>query len=454
MRILQLTAGAAGMYCGTCLRDNSLASEFMRQGHDVTLVPLYTPTLTDEPNVSQERIFFGGISVYLEQNWSLFRKTPWLLDRLWDSKFALQAAAKRSIPVDPHFLGSMTVSMLEGAHGRLNKEVEKLLEWLESEQRPDVINLPYTLLIGLAEPLKKALKVPICCTLQGEDLFLEGLTEPYKSRALDLIRKNIPHVDCFLAVSDYYAEFMSRYLGIPGHKMEIARVGVNTDGYRQLARGAASVSPEATSMKPEATSMKPEATVKIGYFARIAPEKGLHVLAEAYRLVRQQEPNCTLEAAGYIAPEHRAYLDGIERQMQQWDLPFHYHGVLDRTQKIAYLESLDILSTPTVYADPKGLFVLEAMAAGVPFVQPRHGAFPEMAERTGGGILVEPEDPESLASGLLELIRNRELRADLARNAYSGVREHYTVAQMAQQTVAIFARRLAGIRTSVTAVTS
>jgi glycosyltransferase involved in cell wall biosynthesis len=258
---------------------------------------------------------------------------------------------------------------------------------------------------------------------------LEGLTEPYKSRALDLIRKNIPHVDCFLAVSDYYAEFMSRYLGIPEHKMEIARVGVNTDGYRV---------PGTT---PEAAGKM----TKIGYFARIAPEKGLHVLAEAYRIVRHQEPNCTLEAAGYIAIEHRAYLDGIERQMRQWDLPFHYRGVLDRPQKIAYLESLDVLSTPTVYADPKGLFVLEAMAAGVPFVQPRHGAFPEMAKRTGGGILVEPEDPESLASGLLELIRNRELRADLAKNAYRGVREHYTVAQMADQTVAIFARRLENV---------
>jgi glycosyltransferase involved in cell wall biosynthesis len=451
VRILQLTAGAAGMYCGTCLRDNSLASELMRQGHDVSLVPLYTPTLTDEPNVSQERIFFGGISVYLEQNWALFRKTPWLLDRLWDSKFALQAAAKRTIPVDPHFLGSMTVSMLEGEHGRLNKEVQKMLEWLESEPKPDVVNLPYTLLIGLAEPLKKALHAPICCTLQGEDLFLEGLTEPYKSRALDLIRKSISHVDCFLAVSDYYAEFMCRYLGIPEHKMEIARVGVNTEGYREHAgplKTVSAKSPEATFNDP------PKAAFKIGYFARIAPEKGLHVLAEAYRLVRQRDPNCTLEAAGYMAPEHRAYLDGIERQMKQWDLPFHYHGVLDRPQKIAYLESLEVLSTPTVYADPKGLFVLEAMAAGVPFVQPRHGAFPEMAARTGGGILVEPEDPESLAAGLLELIRNPELRADLAQKAHRGVREHYTVAQMADQTVAIFARRLAGIRTPVTAVPS
>jgi glycosyltransferase involved in cell wall biosynthesis len=170
--------------------------------------------------------------------------------------------------------------------------------------------------------------------------------------------------------------------------------------------------------------------------------------------VRAAEPGCTLEAAGYLAPEHAAYLDGIERQLKQWDLPFHYHGVLDRTQKIAYLERLDVLSTPTIYADPKGLFVLEAMAAGVPFVQPRHGAFSEIAERTRGGILVDPHNPESLAAGLLQMIRNPDLRAELAGNAYRAVREHYAVEQMAKQTAAIYSRRLAGTRVSTAVVTS
>ena len=413
------------MYCGTCLRDNALATALIKLGHDVTLMPLYTPTLTDEPNVSGDKIFFGGISVYLEQNWALFRKTPWLLDRLWDSKVALKAAAKRTIPVDPHFLGAMTISMLEVENGRLRKELRKMLQWLESEPRPDVINLPYTLLIGLAAPLKKSLEAPVCCTLQGEDLFLGGLNEPYRTRALELIRQNIPHVDCFLAVSDYYADFMSRYLGIPDHKMEVARLGVNTDGYRTLMP------------PPKGASDQ----IRIGYFARIAPEKGLHVLADAYRIVRKAEPNCVLEAAGYIAPEHRAYLDGVERQMREWGVPFTYRGVLDREQKIAFLESLDILSAPTVYADPKGIFVLEAMAAGVPFVQPHHGSFREMAERTGGGILVEPENPESLAQGLLKLIRNADLRGELAAKAHIGVRAHYTVGQMAEQTLAAFSRQ-------------
>jgi glycosyltransferase involved in cell wall biosynthesis len=408
------------MYCGTCLRDNSLAAALMKLGHDVTLLPLYTPTLTDEANVSNDKIFFGGISVYLEQNYALFRNTPWLLDKLWDSKAALKLAAKSTIPVDPHFLGEMTVSMLQLENGRLKKELRKMMRWLESEPRPDIVNLPYTLLIGLAAPLKKSLQSPICCTLQGEDLFLEGLEEPYKARALELIRQSIPHVDCFLAVSEYYAEFMCRYLGIPDHKMEIAPLGVGTDGYRAA---------------PVSENPKP----RIGYFARIAPEKGLHILADAYQIVRDSGLDCTLEAAGYIAPEQMPYLDKIADRLKGLD--FQYRGALDRTQKIAYLESLDVLSTPAVYADPKGLFVLEAMAAGVPVVQPDHGAFPEIIRKTGGGILCEPQNPRSLAEALLTVLRDRDLRSQLARRAYAGVREHYRVEAMAQRTAEIFSRQ-------------
>ena len=85
MRILSITAGAAGMYCGSCARDNSLAAELLSRGHDVTLVPVYTPTRTDEPNMCRQQVLFGGVSVYLQQHLALFRKTPRFLDRFWDS---------------------------------------------------------------------------------------------------------------------------------------------------------------------------------------------------------------------------------------------------------------------------------------------------------------------------------------------------------------------------------
>lgn len=424
MKILYITAGAANMYCGSCLRDNALAAEMIARGHDVTLVPIYTPTLTDEQNVSQQKVFFGGISVYLQQHLSLFRKSPWLLDRLWDSAAMLKLASRRSIPTSPKLLGQLTVSMLKGEDGNQRKELLKMLEWLRGEPRPDVVSLPYTLLLGLARPLREALQRPVYCTLQGEDLFLDGLQEPYKSESLALIRANVKHVDAFIAVSEYYAKFMPNYLGISENKMRVVPLGINLNGYEARMPGR-------------------REPFTIGYFARVAPEKGLHLLAEAYRRLRREGedfPAARLEVAGYLGAEHKSYLDGITRQMKDWGLAgeFHYRGVLDRQEKIEFLRDLDVLSVPATYNEPKGIFLLEAMACGVPVVQPRRGAFTEIVEKTDGGILVEPDDPDSLADGLRTLYQNPQLAETLGGNGFRGVREHYNVARMAERALEVY----------------
>src|SRR5262245_51895959 len=200
------------MYCGSCLRDNALASALIAHGHDVVLTPASTPTRTDDRNVSRGRVVFGGISVYLEQHSSLFRRTPRLVDRLWDAEWVIRMASKRQIKVDPKSLGEMTVSMLRGEQGLQRKEIAKLLDWLRTEPRFDVINLPYTLLLGLAEPLRRAFGTPICCTLQGEDLFLDNLGARWKQDSLDLIRAASAHIDAFLPVSRYYLDYMPGYL--------------------------------------------------------------------------------------------------------------------------------------------------------------------------------------------------------------------------------------------------
>src|SRR5215212_5233711 len=219
------------MYCGSCLRDNAMATELMARGHDVLLLPVYTPTFTDEPNVSRDHVVLGGISAYLEQYVPMIRKTPRWLDRLWDSKLVLSLASRRSLSTDPKMLGEMTVSVLRGEDGFQRKEIDKLIAWLKHEPLPDVINLPYTLLIGLAGPLKQALNVPILCTLQGEDLFLDGLQEPYRTQALELIREQVGNVDLFLSVSKFYAEFMPGYLGIPPDKIRVVPLGINPQGF-------------------------------------------------------------------------------------------------------------------------------------------------------------------------------------------------------------------------------
>ena len=428
MRILSLTGGAGSMYCGSCLRDNALASELLARGHDVLLTPVYTPTRTDERNVSTGRVLFNGISVYLEQHAAIFRHTPRLLDRLWDADWLIRMASKRQIKVDPKSLGELTVSMLRGDQGFQRKEIGKMLDWLVTERPFDVVNLPYTLLIGLAAPLRRTLNAPICCTLQGEDLFLDALGEPHRQQALDLIRSASVQVDAFLPVSRYYAAYMPGYLGIPREKMHTVPLGINMDGY--------------------SADRKPRGEVfTIGYFARIAPEKGLHVLAEAYRRLRTRPGlgRSRLVVAGYLPPEHHSYLDAIRSRMADWGLAdqFEYRGELDRTAKIAFLQGLDVMSVPATYEEPKGMFLLEAMASGVPVVQPRRGAFPEIVEQTGGGLLVEPDDEEALAEGLLTLWRDPDRAAALGQAGAAGVREHYSAGRMAEEVEAVYRSLLA-----------
>jgi glycosyltransferase involved in cell wall biosynthesis len=417
MKILQITAGAAGMFCGSCTRDNALARELLARGHDVTLVPVYTPTSPDEPNVSRQHVLFGGISVYLQQHSALFRKTPRLLDRLWDSPRVIGAFASRAISTDARMLGDLTISMLEGEGGLLRKEFEKLDEWIRAEALPDVITLPNSLLISLAAPLKRAFNRPVLCTLQGEELFLDALVPPYREQALAMIRRQVATIDRFIAVSDYCAGFMSRYLEIPPSKISVVPLGITLDGYDRRQSDAAPFT--------------------VGYFARVAPEKGLHLLADAYVRLRRRTGNARmrLEAAGTMAPSARGYLDDAAKAITSAGLSgeFAYRGSLDRAGKLAFLRGLDVFSVPATYDEPKGMSVLESMAAGVPVVQPRRGAFTEIVERTSGGLLVEPDDPEKLADGLYQLWSDRALRDTLAQRAFDGVRAHYSITQAGER---------------------
>lgn len=411
------------MYCGSCLRDNTLAAELKRQGHDVILVPLYTPTRTDEANVSEARVFMNGIAVCLDQEAAFFRRQHSLLDRLWDAPWMLKVASQTSIRVDPHRLGAMTISMLRGEDGFQLKEIRKLTDWLRTEQPPDVALLPNSLLIGLARPIRNALRRPICCTLQGEELFLDQLGEQHRREAIQLIRAKAVDVDGFIAVSEYSARYWLRELSLPEQKMHVVPLGINLDGF-------------------DAAPRIRSGHFTVGFLARIAPEKGLDTLAEAYILLRRRAGMgpAELRAAGYLAPEHKSYLHGVKRRLQKAGLAheFHYEGVLDRAQKIKFLRGLDVLSVPCTYDEPKGISLLEAMAAGVPIVQPKRGAFPEIVEKTAGGVLAQSPDAAGLADALYGLWTTPGLAADLGRRGAEGVSEHYSAARMAARALEVY----------------
>ena len=433
MRILSLTAGAASMYCGSCLRDNALAAELIARGHDVTLLPVYTPTLTDEPNVSGRRVFFGGVSVYLQQHFSFFRRSPRWLDRLWDSAPFIRLVSKRAIQVNGAFLGGMTVSMLKGEDGLQRKELDKLIDWLKTQPAPDVVIIPFALLIGLARPIRAALGAKIVCTLQGEDLFLEQLVEPWKSEAKALIRERVGDVDLFTPTSSYYRAFTVDYLGVPLTRQRVVPLGINFKDFDYLTPFVPHREPR--ELSPQWPEPK-RGPFTVAFLGRIAPEKGLDKLAEAYVLLRKQwgMPPARLEAAGWMGADQKPYLEKVQARLRKAGLSteFTYRGELDRLAKVRFLARADVFSMPAPYKEPKGFTILEAMAAGVPVVQPAHGAFTEMVRKTGGGVLVKADDPQALAEGIWQLFQDRRRRVALGRHGAGEVRKEYSVRHSAE----------------------
>jgi len=424
MRLLQFTAGAGAMYCGSCLHSNTLALHLAAKGADVTLVPLYTPTRTDERNASTGRVFFGGVSVFLEQKVPFLRRTPKIFDAFWDSKAALHAVGLLDTSTDPASLGPLTVSMLRGAAGHQKKELDHLSHWLDRQAPFDAALLPYTLLLGLA-PALRARGLKVACELQGEDLFLDGLSEPWRTEARQLIAERAQEVERFIAGSRYYADMMSAHLKIPRDKITVVPHGIDID--ERLMTLPAD--------RPEEFT--------IGFFARIAPEKGLHVLADAYIAFRERNPKrkARLAAGGYLAGEHRPYLLGIEEKLRAAgrEAEFHYHGAPDRQGKFEFLRGLDLLAAPTPYREPKGFFAMEAMACGVPVVLPRHGAFPELIDATEGGLLHTAGDEGELVTAMERLADDPGALRAMGQRGARGVREKFTASLMASRTLDLLA---------------
>ena len=421
MRIAFITSGAAGMYCGSCMKDNTLAAALNRIGHDALLIPTYTPIRTDEEDVSQHRVFFGGINVYLQQKSRLFRHTPWLLDRLFDFPRLLRWVSRFAIRTKADRLGGMTISMLQGEHGHQRKEVEKLVRFLAADFKPDVVVLSNVLISGLVPALKEQWSGPVLATLQGDDIFLQALPPADRATAIELIRRNGEAIAGYFVTSAYYADFMSGYLGLARERMHVVYPGINLKGHGS------------------SEELRRQSPCTIGYFARICPEKGLHNIVEAFRLLRTTpgSPPCNLRVSGWLGSNYRSYLDEQMRKLHDAGLggDVTYVECPTHEDKVRFFQSIDVLSVPTDYREPKGIYLLEAMANGVPIVQPRHGTFPELIEATQGGILVEPDDPAALAVGLRTLLDDPVLRQSLGEAGRKSVFSRFHAEAMAHETV-------------------
>ena len=427
MKIVHITAGAGGRICGTCLHDNALVRALRGRGCDAMLVPAFVPTTTDEENIAERKVVMGGVNVWLQEHVALFRLTPAVLDAPLDARGLLEWLSSRTGGARAADLGPLTVSTLEGEHGRQRKEVAKLARWLADEVQPDVVHLSNVLLVGLARSIREATGARIVCSLSGEDVFIDAIPEPHRSRTADLLRERAANVDRFVAFNAFNAGFMGGRLGVAAERIAVIPHGVDLAAFpveppdltaRRQARGGGLV---------------------IGFLARGCPEKGLDQLVRALPLVAARH-DVEVVAAGATIETERDYLascHALARDLGMTDR-FRWLGQIDRAAKLDLLASIDVFALPTPRAEAKGLSAIEALAAGVPVVASNHGAFPELLDGERAGLLHAPGDPADLARAINAVLADETLASRLGRHGHAVARERHTAAAMAAAHEALY----------------
>ena len=418
MKLLFLTPGTGSYYCGVCMRDNALAKQLCASGHDAVLLPLYLPLTLEESAASPDApVFFGGLNVYLQQKLAWFRQAPRWLDRWVDHPALLKWLGRFSGMTEGADVGQITLSMLQGEAGAQSRELDKLIEWILQTERPDAIWLSTGLLAGVARRIRRETGVPVFASLQGEDSFLDGLPEPWRSLSWTEMGARLGELDGITAPSRFFGELMERRLGLIEGSVEVIPNGLALNGF--------------------SAAPTPPKQPTVGFLARLIPGKGLGLVVDAFLELhrRGRVPNARLHCAGTMIEGDVAFVERQRARLAEAGLSevTQFSANISREEKERFLRELSLLSVPAMYGEAFGLYLLEAMASGVPVVQPRVAAFPEIIEATGGGVLFEPTSVEALVEAWETLLLEPDRARALGLAGMRAVQKAFSMEQMAER---------------------
>lgn len=405
------------------MRDNALANALIQAGHEAELLPMYLPLMLDEESEGLDTdspVFFGGINIYLQQKFSVFRHSPQWMDRLLNKPGLLRSAAKRSHMTSARDHGEMTFEMLRLDGEDFEKELRKLYSWINDHGRPDVLCLSTALQSGLAREIKKQWDIPVICYFQGEDSFLDSLPDEFRERCWTLMAERCRDADLLLGPSNFYARLMEKRLELEEGTIKTQYNGINLEGFRER---------------------KPLDTPAIGYLARMCEMKGLAFLVDAFIHLRTQlgNENCRLKIAGAMTQGDVPLVESLKKKLSGLGLSdaVEWRPNISREEKQDFLSEISLFSVPVEYEEAFGLYVIEAMAASVAVVQPNRSAFPELIEATGGGVCVDMESPESLASAWRDLLETPDRLVELGERGRLGVEQRYSMEAMKNSFIAV-----------------
>jgi glycosyltransferase involved in cell wall biosynthesis len=420
MKIIHIIPGSGGsFYCGNCLRDSKYFDALRRLGHDVVKIPMYLPIFADEHDLNNVPVFYGAVSIYLKQLFPIFRRAPAWFDSMLNSKPVLKFAATRAGSTRAKGLEEMTISMLLGEKGKQHEELERMTDWMKDHFKPDVVHLSNALLSGLAQKIKEKLKVPVVCSLQDEDVWVDIMSAPNRKRVWDLMGENAACIDRFIAVSRYYAAVSEEKMGISPEKITSIHIGVNPSDY------------------PYRNSLEKKRT--IGFISRMCYENGLDILVDAFILLKNQQgyDDVKLIITGGHTGDDTACIKQIRKKLDKNNLlsAVDFHKDFEGDGRKAFFGKTSVISVPVRNGEAFGIYIAESLASGIPVVQPALGAFPEVLTRTGGGIIYGENNPETLSSALMKLLDDPAGLRQLSEEARKGAEQHLNIYQLAMELV-------------------
>jgi len=412
MKIVQIIPGSGGsFYCGNCLRDSKFVEALRKEGHQVVKVPMYLPLFANEDDTGEVPVFYGAISIYLKQRFPIFRKAPRWVDKLLNSKPMLKLAAGMAGSTDAQGLDEMTVSMLLGEDGKQREELEVMVDWIAEHLKPDVVHISNALLLGLAHKLREKIGVPIICSLQDEDVWVDVMKPSAREQVWNLMHQKSADVDAFIAVSKFFGGLMQERMKIPAEKLHQIYLGVDPAEY----------SYQNSADKPRT----------IGYISRMCSENGYDIVVDAFIILKQKPgfDDVTLTVTGGFTPADTKYIKMLKRRiaragLQQW-VDYRYEAVGQPGDE--FFSKVAVASVPVRNGEAFGLYLPELMSAGIPVVQPALGAFPEIVALSGGGTVYEPNTPEALAGAWAKMLANADELSRYSQQARAGVESHFNI---------------------------
>ena len=424
MKIVHIIPGSGGtFYCQNCMRDNELIKSLKSLGHEIHMIPMYLPLSIDNHEIAHNiPIFYGAINMYLSEKLPFYRHAPKWLEKLFDSQPFLRFAAKKSGSTRASGLEEMTISMLMGEEGHQASQLDHLIKFLASNIKSDVVHLSNALLLGLARRLKNDLGIKVICSLQDENEWIDLMRDEYQKKVWDLMAERAVDVDMFVAASNYYSEKSRDQLKIPTQKIRVVYGGIDLDGY-------------------ELSSLPFDPPV-IGYLCRMSEYFGLGIIVDAFIRLKQDERFKDLKlylTGGYTGDDkifikkmlQKVSAHGFERDVRIFE-------EFNKNKRIQFLKSLTLLSVPVPTGEAFGAYQLEALAAGVPIVQPNIGGYPEFIEATGGGVIYDPNDGENLAKAIASLLTKPDQVHKLGAQGRKAVLEKYSMNDMAKNIIKIY----------------